>query len=694
VVLGGAYLDGPVAAYVSGDGVQAMVLREDRQVSPQEQKALTERLFAIRQKRQSGQPLTPAEAAEAQSIRTTLDHYGRRLTNPSLGEFVTLRLTIAPDAPTGRRELRLLSRTGLSNPRPFIVGELPEYRRDDWRNVPASHDVMDAAIDPRPPVQDVTLPATLNGQIPPGGVCRYRWHARAGQRLLVTVGSRDLIPFVADAVPGWFEALACLYDDADREVARSTGFWSDFDPVLRYEVPRDEDLTLSIGDILFRGREDFVYRVTLGELPYVVSAFPAGGQVGTRAPVTLSGWNLPLTQVSLGLTDRPAGVFDFLACPGANPVPLQLDTLPECQAAADNGTPVAAQAVSLPVIVNGRINQPGDQAWYGFAGRAGDRLVAEVHARRLGSPMDSVLYLMDAANDIIAFNDDQPDLASALNTHHADSYLAVTLPASGEYRIGLGDVQHSGGPDYVYRLRLSAPRPDFALRVTPASLSIHGGASAPLTAYAVRQDGFGGPIELRLRQPLPGWSLTGATIPAGQDKVRFTLFAPAQAVPQPLALAFEGRAVVEGHDVLHAAVPAEDMTQAFSYHHLVPAQALCAVVDGRARPGAQVRWLTSPPFRLAPGGSLRLRVSVPVGPAIERLEFELVDAPAGLTVSSDAAGELTLHADAAAARAGDRGNLIVAVAGVLRQTPGGEPLPADRQRVPLGALPAAEYGIE
>jgi len=54
-----------------------------------------------------------------------------------------------------------------------------------------------------------------------------------------------------------------------------------------------------------------------------------------------------------------------------------------------------------------------------------------------------------------------------LKTHHADSYLRRQTPRRGDYVVQVGDVQRQGGPEFAYRLRLSAPRPDFDLRVVP-----------------------------------------------------------------------------------------------------------------------------------------------------------------------------------------------------------------------------------
>ena len=47
----------------------------------------------------------------------------------------------------------------------------------------------------------------MNGQIASGEVNRYRFEASKGQRLVISVAARQLIPYIADAVPGWFQPV-------------------------------------------------------------------------------------------------------------------------------------------------------------------------------------------------------------------------------------------------------------------------------------------------------------------------------------------------------------------------------------------------------------------------------------------------------------------------------------------------------
>ena len=88
-----------------------------------------------------------------------------------------------------------------------------------------------------------------------------------------------------------------------------------------------------------------------------------------------------------------------------------------------NHSQSTAQPVTLPVIINGRIDKPGQWDVFRFQGRAGDEVVAEVIARRLDSPLDSVLKLTDAAGKQLAFNDDYEDKGAGLQTQYADSWL-------------------------------------------------------------------------------------------------------------------------------------------------------------------------------------------------------------------------------------------------------------------------------
>jgi hypothetical protein len=484
-----------------------------------------------------------------------------------------------------------------------------------------------------------------------------------------------------------------LYDAQGNEVAFADDYKFRPHPVIFFTIPKEGAYALKIHDSLFRGREDFVYRMTVGEEPFVTSVFPAGGRIGTKTPVGVSGWNLPFQQAELDFRGKQPGLYPFQVNRLANAVPLLLDTLPERFESEPNNAKTNANPVALPVIVNGHIDQPGDWDVFRFEGLAGQQVVAEVFARRLDSPVDSVLRLIDPAGKQVAVNDDREDKGSGLNTHHADSYLAARLLADGVYTVYLGDTQRGGGSAYAYRLRLSAPRPDFELRVTPSGLNVRAGASVPLTAYALRKDGFTNEIALVLKDAPAGYRLTGATLPANQDQVTFTLTAPLTAEQEPVTFALEGRALLQGRPAVRPAVPADDMMQAFAYRHLVPAQELTSMLIGRIRSRGEMTVATPSPLRIAAGGTARLELDLPVGGFVREIAYELVSPPDGISIKEMTRESLVLQTDAAKVKPGLKGNLIITASGEPLQAANKQAPAGNKWRVPLGAFPAVAFEI-
>ena len=425
---------------------------------------------------------SPQELAKQKLIERIQRRFAEDERNPAVRsqtELVFAEVTIAPNAKPGRREIRVITRRGVSNPLPFYVGQVPEVARKPMKTMQLPVLGKEYLAQRKRPPEEVelrvTVPCTMNGQIAAGEMNRYRFSAAKGQRLVISAKARELVPYVADAVPGWFQAVMRLCDANGKELAYNDDFRFNPDPLIYFQVPEDGEYVLTIHEALFRGRESFVYRITVGELPFVTSIFPLGGRAGAALTVRMKGWNLQAAELTLPARDAGPGIYPVAACKDgvcSNRVPFALDTLPECFEKEPNNDPAHAQKVTLPIIVNGRIDRPDDWDVFQFTGHAGETVVAEVSARRLDSPLDSVLKLTDAAGKLLAFNDDHVDAEAGVNTHDADSYLMAKLPADGTYYVHLGDTARHGGEEYAYRLRISGPRPDFALRVVPSSVSL------------------------------------------------------------------------------------------------------------------------------------------------------------------------------------------------------------------------------
>ena len=635
IKLGGQRLTHPSDVVVTGEGITARLVEYYPVLNNQEMGMLRQLLKELRKKETTlgdvmaakmawyefPMPIGPTaplaavsdskdapsekEVAKQNLIKRIEMVFSEDERNPAVAaqrEIVFAEVTIAPDAKPGRHEIRVITKHGVSNALPFYVAQVPEVARKPVNTCrkPTLGKESQAQVK-RPADQEemrITPPCTVNGQIAAGWVDRYRFEASKGQRLVIEAKARDLIPYVADGVPGWFQAVMKLYDAKGNEVAYNDDFFFHPDPVIYYEVPADGEYVLTITDALFRGRESFTYRITVSQSPFVTSIFPLGGRVGEPVKIEAQGWNLDKAKVTAPPKDAKPGPHMIVASNGnfvSNAVPFALDTLPECMDAESNDEPAKAQKVSLPIIVNGRMDHPGDWDVFEIDAKAGQTIVAEVNARRLGSPFDSFIKITNAQGKVVALNDDHHDAASGLNTDHADSYLMAKLPADGKYHIHIGDTRRHAGKAYAYRLRISQPQPDFELRVIPSRVVIRSKSAANLTVFAIRKDGYTGPIKLNFKDLPKGLESSGATLGANAEVVKLTVKTTLTDMEGPVDLTLIGSGADGDRQIVREAVPAEDTMQAFLWRHLLPAENLPALVYNSAYqpPADRVR----PPIR-------------------------------------------------------------------------------------------------
>jgi hypothetical protein len=751
VVIGGRFLDGTTNAFVSGAGVKAKVVDSWRSNAQNQNTTLATKLKRLEQKKDAAmkerdgrakedkaketaakddkskddkakdgaakddkaKPAKPLRNPWTESDENLLAAMRRKLANyvggpavPAIGDNVLVEITVDADAEPGPREIRLETGKGLTNPLTFCIGQLPEFFKemvltDEFLSGKGLSRYRDEPrlIPPGEPTK-LTLPAVANGQITPGGADRYQFEARKGQRLVIAAAARELIPYIPDAVPGWFQATVTLYDGKGRELAYADHFQFHPDPLLYYEVPADGLYGVEIRDSIYRGREDFVYRLTIGEIPYVTSIFPLGGQAGAQTEVELTGWNLPENRITHDAKEKDPGVQMLhvtkeKVC--SNALPFALDTLPEVTEKGPHDRPDTAQPIALPAIVNGRIAQPDEWDVYRFEGRQGDEIVAEVYARRLGSPLDSLVKLTDAAGKQLALNDDHVDKGAGLTTHHADSYMRATLPGAGTYYLHVGDTQHRGGRDYGYRLRVSPSQPDFELRVVPSSFTVRGAASVPVTVYALRRDGFKEAISVELKDAREDATLCEGSVPAGEDEVKLTLKIPPLPPGETFRLCMEGHATIQGKEISRLAVPAEDMMQAFEYRHLVPAQELKVAMVGRFVFKPTAKLISKSPIKIPVGGTAKVQIGATPKYILNNLKLELRRPPQGISiekVSRSREGlELVLQTDGEKVKPGQRGNLSL-TASVVKSDDKAKPnTPPNSQKLPLPTLPAIPFEV-
>jgi hypothetical protein len=161
----------------------------------------------------------------------------------------------------------------------------------------------------------------------------------------------------------------------------------------------------------------------------------------------------------------PAGIRVITGQGVSNVKLILVDDLPATVKAGNNKSRETAQALTLPVAVDGSCDAESSD-FYKFTAAQGQRISVEVYARRLGSALDPVIRLLAADGRELAFSDDEP--ASG-----ADGRFTHKFAAAGDYFIEIRDVRYQGGAHH-YRLRIG----DFPLPSVPYPLAAAKGSAA------------------------------------------------------------------------------------------------------------------------------------------------------------------------------------------------------------------------
>ena len=147
----------------------------------------------------------------------------------------------------------------------------------------------------------LALPVTVNGSIASiDDEDSFTFQLKKDARLICEV--------TAQRIGSLLDSYLVLRDANGTEVANS-GLGNAFDSVLDYTALETGKYTLHIRDIRYKGGNGYTYRLSIGELPYLETIFPLGGQRGTENTVTVTGANLETVasiQVSIA-AETPAG---------------------------------------------------------------------------------------------------------------------------------------------------------------------------------------------------------------------------------------------------------------------------------------------------------------------------------------------------------------------------------------------------
>lgn len=418
---------------------------------------------------------------------------------------ITLEIAIDATAPLGERELRLVTPGGVTNKIDLNITFLPVLMEKE------SNNTLEAA-------QAIALPATLHGVINGGAdVDAFRFTAAKGQRLVFeTFAQRGGSPL---------DTTLKLYDPQGREIARSEDAIGT-DSLIAYEITHDGEHVLMVHDVQYRGGGNYTYRINAGQIAYAQAVFPLGGKRGTTVSAKLIGWNLPAATMQIDLSKKPVGRTTIFATPdgAANPLGFEVSDLDEfIEVEPNNAIAQASVIPSLPVVVNGVIDKPGDQDVYRFKVEKPVKLRFAVDAVGLGSMLDALLTVHDAKGGILA--------RSPAAAPGSDAVLERDF-TPGEYHIAVADLTGNGGVNFGYRLSIAPPQPvapDFSVRFFPDTIRLHRGGRTLVQCEVIRTGGFKEAVTIALKDAPPGVVAKPLTLENGPVSGLFIIEAAADA---------------------------------------------------------------------------------------------------------------------------------------------------------------------
>ena len=559
--------------------------------------------------------------------------YLRYVSSDALAESVELEVTVSPDAPLGESQVMLLSPSGLSNPFRFEIGALAEkskislrkeaYERARtkpyWGNAVGKFRNPPRIVTPEnnAPI-DIEIPCIANGQITENKTDFWKFKASKGQKIVVAVRAQSVLPYISDAVPGWFQTVVRVRNLSGAEAAYCDDFFHRPDSYLNFEVPEDGEYVVEIYDAVHRGREDFVYRMLIGEVPFVESVFPLGIEAFEKTKVELEGVNLKskTDEIEKAFT----GEFEYVL-PNAYHYRIPMESSPfkavlsDAEVARRGGKKYsgAAQELIIPSIVDGRITEKNQTDIFKFYLAGGAKTSIETFARRFDSPLDTYIVVADTAGKVVATADDYEDMSCGLVTHHADSRLEFTAPQSGYYFIRLSDSAGKFSPSHSYRLFLGSGAKDYMVRGSPSVINMQNGGTAAVSLKVFRRNGFDAAISVEPKNLPSGWKYSGGKIPSGKDAGVLFITASRDLKERVTPVELVARSSVRGGELARKVVPCEDMMQAFYYRHYVPFESFyaCAGNDGGIYKGFANMRLE--PVRDAVKIPLGSRFPIPIG---------------------------------------------------------------------------------
>lgn len=209
------------------------------------------------------------------------------------------------------------------------------------------------------------------------------------------------------------------------------------------------------------------------------TSFPS--QSALKPDVPMNGTNAAECVYSVTVpSDVPVGIYGVRVATTNGVSPMRLvviDDLPSIAQAAGNTSSTGAQALTLPTAVDGQVSNLS-QHYFKFTVTAGQVVMFDLLARRIGSTLDPMIRLLDSKGRELAYSDDVPGLRS-------DCRLCYTFKDAGEYMLEVRDIRFQGSANHFFRLRIG----DFPCITVPYPLAVKKGAPGTVNFAGLNLEG-------------------------------------------------------------------------------------------------------------------------------------------------------------------------------------------------------------
>ncbi len=314
--------------------------------------------------------------------------------------------------------------------------------------------------------------------------------------------------------------------------------------MLVLKIPASGEYRLFVANLSFRGGPEFVYRLTLSNLPYVNIAFPPAVLAGHPTEVELffahgSADLLPRRET---LNAGPLAGETWLSPPGAaNRVALVATDQPSLVEREPNDSAPRAIEIVPGAIVCGQLATAGDEDWFRVAAKAGQLVAIDCRPFPKSSPALPVTSVVDAtgATLVSVKSAEAPDRTCRLDWR---------APADGTFFVRVADARQGavGGNEFVYLLSLNEGRPDFSLAAKADFVNVVQAGRIELELSVTRRGGFEGPIDLAIEGLPEGVTFEPKQIAANQPTAKIAFVAAEDARPTAASLRITGTATLDG----------------------------------------------------------------------------------------------------------------------------------------------------